>query len=60
MVAFDYGPMCVQSPAGIKSMVRMGYPVAKIFYYRGGLLDWEGLGLTTVSGNRPLPSPQPH
>lgn len=59
IVAFDYGPMCVQSPAGIKSIVRMGYPVSKIFYYRGGLLDWEGLGLTTVSGNRPLPLPPP-
>ncbi len=58
IVAFDYGPMCVQGPAGIKSIVRMGYPVAKIFYYRGGLLDWEGLGLTTVSGNRPLPTPK--
>jgi len=57
IVAFDYGPMCVQGPAGIKSIVHMGYPVSKIFYYRGGLLDWEGLGLTTVSGNRPLPQP---
>jgi hypothetical protein len=55
MVAFCYGPMCVQSPTGIANIVRLGYPVEKIFYYRDGLLDWEGIGLTTVTGNRPLP-----
>jgi len=55
IVAFCYGPMCVQSPTGIASIVRLGYPTSKIFYYRGGMLDWEGLGLTTVVGNRPLP-----
>ena len=55
IVAFDYGPMCVQAPAGIANLLRMGYPVSKIYYYRGGMLDWEGLGLTTVAGNRPLP-----
>lgn len=56
VVAFCYGPMCVQSPTGIARMVHMGYPVAKIFYYRGGLLDWQGIGLTTVTGNRPWPA----
>jgi rhodanese-related sulfurtransferase len=55
IIGFCHGPMCLQSPAGIASLVRLGYPVAKLFYYRGGLLDWEGLGLTTVTGNRPLP-----
>jgi hypothetical protein len=34
-------------------MVRAGFPVAKISYYRGGMMDWEALGLTTVIGNRP-------
>lgn len=56
IVAFCYGPMCVQSPAGIASIVRLGYPVGKISYYRGGMTDWEALGLTTVTGNRPLSS----
>ena len=58
IIAFDYGPMCVQAPAGIANLLRMGFPVSKIFYYRGGMLDWEGLGLTTVVGNRPLPVPR--
>ncbi|MDD5480398.1 rhodanese-like domain-containing protein [Rhodoferax sp.] len=55
IVAFCYGPMCLQSPTGIANLVRMGYPTDKLFSYRGGMLDWEGIGLTTVSGNRPLP-----
>jgi rhodanese-related sulfurtransferase len=53
IVAFCYGPMCLQSPAGIRSMVRAGFPVSKIAYYRGGLMDWEALGLSTVTGSRP-------
>jgi rhodanese-related sulfurtransferase len=53
VVAFCNGPACPQSPAGIASMVRAGFPAAKISYYRGGMMDWEALGLTTVSGNRP-------
>ncbi|TXT36887.1 MAG: rhodanese domain-containing protein [Comamonadaceae bacterium] len=56
LVVFCYGPMCVQSPAGIASVVRMGFPVDKISYYRGGMTDWEALGLTTVTGNRPISS----
>jgi len=53
VIAFCYGPMCLQSPAGIQRMVRMGFPVSNISYYRGGMMDWEALGLTTVTGNRP-------
>ncbi len=53
IVAFCNGPVCPQSPAGIASMVRAGFPVTHISYYRGGMMDWEALGLTTVIGNRP-------
>jgi len=53
IIVFCNGPMCLQSPAGIKSMVHMGYPVSKISYYRGGMMDWEALGLTTVREVRP-------
>jgi len=52
IIAFCYGPMCLQSPAGIRHLVHMGFPVNKIAYYRGGMMDWEALGLSTVSGNR--------
>ncbi len=53
IVAFCNGPLCFQSPAGIARIVHMGFPVNKISYYRGGMMDWEALGLTTVKGNRP-------
>ncbi len=46
--AFCNGPVCPQSPIAIKAMVRDGFPATKIYYYRGGMLDWEALGLTTV------------
>ena len=62
VIAFCYGPMCLQSPTGIQRMVRMGFPVRNISYYRGGMMDWEALGLTTVTGNRltqrPVTTPQ--
>ncbi|WP_417684916.1 rhodanese-like domain-containing protein [Roseibium sp.] len=48
MIAFCNGPACPQSPTAIKAMVREGYPVEKIFYYRGGMQDWIVLGLTTA------------
>ena len=53
IVAFCNGPVCPQSSTGIASMVRAGFPATKIAYYRGGMMDWEALGLTTVTGNRP-------
>jgi rhodanese-related sulfurtransferase len=55
IVAFCNGPVCPQSPIGIASMVRAGFPASKIAYYRGGMMDWEALGLTTVKGNRATP-----
>lgn len=47
---FCNGPVCPQSPIAMKAMVREGFPADKIYYYRGGMLDWEALGLTTVEG----------
>ncbi len=52
VVAFCNGPVCLQSPVGIVGMIRAGFPVGKIAYYRGGIMDWKALGLTTVRGNR--------
>jgi rhodanese-related sulfurtransferase len=48
--AFCNGPVCPQSPIAIRTMVREGFPVDKIYYYRGGMLDWTTLGLSTVEG----------
>jgi rhodanese-related sulfurtransferase len=50
IIAFCNGPACGQSPIAIRAMVREGYPVEKIFYYRGGMQNWTVLGLTVVEG----------
>jgi rhodanese-related sulfurtransferase len=48
--AFCNGPVCAQSPIAMAAMTRDGFPVNKIYYYRGGMMDWDALGLTTVKG----------
>lgn len=48
--AFCNGPVCSQSPTAIRKMIRHGFPEEKIYYYRGGMFNWEGLGLTIGSG----------
>lgn len=48
--AFCNGPVCPQSPIAMSAMIRDGFPADKIYYYRGGMLDWEALGLTTIRG----------
>lgn len=50
-VMFCNGMWCGQSPNNIKNLLRLGYPSNKIKWYRGGMQDWEILGLTTVSSN---------
>ena len=51
VVGYCNGPVCPQSPTAMKAMVREGFPVDKIYYYRGGMLAWDALGLTTVGGS---------
>ena len=48
LVLFCNGMWCGQSPNNIKNLLRFGYPSQKIKWYRGGMQDWEILGLTTV------------
>jgi len=50
VVGFCNGPVCPQSPTAMKAMIRDGFPAENIYYYRGGMLDWDALGLTTVQG----------
>lgn len=47
-VMYCNGNWCPQSPTAIKRLLKMGYPAAKIKYYRGGMQSWSSLGLTTV------------
>jgi rhodanese-related sulfurtransferase len=49
LVMFCNGIWCGQSPTAIKKLLRYGYPAAKIKYFRGGMQNWESLGLTVVA-----------
>ncbi|MGB0721850.1 MAG: rhodanese-like domain-containing protein [Gammaproteobacteria bacterium] len=49
-VMFCNGMWCGQSPNNIHNLLKFGYPAHKIKWYRGGMQDWEILGLTTVKG----------
>jgi len=48
LVMFCNGNWCGQSPNNIKNLLRFGYPGHKIKWYRGGMQNWENLGLSTV------------
>jgi rhodanese-related sulfurtransferase len=50
LVLFCNGIWCGQSPNNIMNLLKLGYPAHKIKWYRGGMQDWEILGLTTVPG----------
>ena len=48
LVFYCNGIWCPQSSLNIKTMVKIGYPVYKIKWYRGGMQDWVSVGLTTA------------
>ena len=48
LVLFCNGCWCGQSSTTIKDLLKIGYPAHKILWYRGGMQDWESLGLTTL------------
>ncbi len=49
LILFCNGMWCGQSPNNIENLLRFGYPANKIKWYRGGMQDWELLGLTTTA-----------
>ena len=48
LVLFCNGIWCGQSPSNIKTLLRFGYPANKLKWYRGGMQNWENLGLTVI------------
>jgi rhodanese-related sulfurtransferase len=48
LVLFCNGMWCGQSPTNIRTLLKFGYPAHKIKWYRGGMQNWENLGLTVV------------
>jgi rhodanese-related sulfurtransferase len=49
LIFYCNGAWCGQSPTNIKTLLYLGYPANKLKWYRGGMQDWESLGLTTVA-----------
>ncbi len=48
LMLFCNGPWCDQSPRAIKGLLSAGFPPRKLYYYRGGMQNWQALGLTTI------------
>ena len=48
LVMFCNGMWCGQSPNNIRNLLKLNYPAEKIKWYRGGMQNWENLGLSTV------------
>ena len=46
LLLYCNGPWCDQSPRAIQGLIDAGYPPAMLFYYRGGMQNWQLLGLT--------------
>lgn len=49
LAIFCNGPWCGQTPNYIRTLLSLGYPAAKLKWYRGGMQDWCSLGLTVAS-----------
>jgi rhodanese-related sulfurtransferase len=48
LTIFCNGPWCGQTPNYIRTLISLGYPAAKLKWYRGGMQDWCSLGLTVA------------
>ncbi len=49
LVLFSKGITGPQSSVNIKTLAKLGYPLSKLKWYRGGVDSWVAAGLTTVS-----------
>ncbi len=48
LLLYCNGPWCDQSPRAIRGLLGAGFPATKLYYYRGGMQNWQALGLTTI------------
>ncbi len=48
LVLYCNGMWCSQSTRAVTLLLHYGYPAQKLKWYRGGMQNWENLGLTTV------------
>ena len=50
-ILFCNGPQCAATPDAIEALLAAGYPAGALAYYRGGLHDWQTLGLPVEPGS---------
>ena len=53
LVVYGDGPWSSEASDMIRELVEVGYPAARLGFYRGGMQSWQGLGLSvadTLSG----------
>ncbi|WP_419769211.1 MAG: rhodanese-like domain-containing protein [Candidatus Marinarcus sp.] len=48
LLLFCNGAWCPQSTWAIQNLLKIGYPVEKLSWYRGGMYSWTLLNLTTI------------
>lgn len=48
LVLWCNGAWCGQSPTAIRGLLELGYPAAKLRYFRGGMQSWKIFGLTVL------------
>ncbi|MEA1880422.1 MAG: rhodanese-like domain-containing protein [Campylobacterota bacterium] len=48
LAIFCNGPWCTQSATMINALLAIGYPEEKLKWYRGGMQDWLGAGMTST------------
>lgn len=49
-ILFCNGPQCAATPDAVEALLEAGYPGGALAYYRGGLHDWQTLGLPVEPG----------
>jgi len=50
-ILFCNGPQCAATPDAVEALLAAGYPAVALAYYRGGLHDWQTLGLPVEPGS---------
>jgi len=50
-ILFCNGPQCAATPEAVEALLAAGYPGGALAYYRGGLHDWQTLGLPVEPGS---------
>lgn len=50
-ILFCNGHQCAATPDAVEALLAAGYPAGALAYYRGGLHDWQTLGLPVTPGS---------